>query len=103
MVSFHPTSQKSENLFSMGSFGPKYIGLSYKYTEELYFVTLNSDTKFKLTLVSKMAWEIGWAFIRTLKSLKNCTLMDSFCTKHMFQPENFIGIKWHDTEEWCKV
>ena len=50
LVSFHPTSQKSENFFSMGSFGPKYICLSYKNTEELYFVTLNSDTKFKLTL-----------------------------------------------------
>ena len=44
-------------------------------------------------MVSKMAWAIGWAFIRALKTLKNYTLMGSFCSKHvMFQLENFIGI-----------
>ena len=50
-------------------------------------------------VVSKLAWGIGWTFIRALKSVKNCTLMDFFCPKHiMFQLENVIGIKCHDTE-----
>ena len=44
-------------------------------------------------VVSKMAWRNGWTFIRALKSLKNCTLMGSFCQKHiMFQLESFRGI-----------
>ena len=53
--------------------------------------------------VSKMTWGIGSTFIRALKSLKNCTLMGSFCPKNiMFQVENFRGIMCHDTERWCK-
>ena len=43
-------------------------------------------------------------FIRALKSLKNCTLMDSFCSKRiMFQLKYFIEIMCHDTEGWCKT
>ena len=54
-------------------------------------------------MVSKMAWWIEWAFIKAFKSLKNCTLMGSFCTTYiMFQLENFIRIMCHDTEGWCK-
>ena len=59
-------------------------------------MTLNSDEKIWINpglLVSKMAWGIGWNFIRALKNLKNCTLMGCFCPKHiMFQLENFRGI-----------
>ena len=52
-------------------------------------------------VVSQIAWGIGWTFIRALKSLKNCTLMGSFCLKNvMFQLENFRGIMCHDTEKW---
>ena len=36
-------------------------------------------------VVSKIAWGIGWTFIRAPKSLKNCTLMGSFCPKHSFR------------------
>ena len=54
-------------------------------------------------VVSKMTWGIGSTFIRALKSLKNCTLMGSFCPKNiMFQVENFRGVMCHDTERWCK-
>ena len=43
-------------------------------------------------------------FFKALKSLKNCTLMGSFCPKHiMFQLENFRGIVCHDTEKCCKI
>ena len=41
---------------------------------------------------------MNWVtFIRALKILQNCTLMGSFCPKHiMFQLENFRGIvSWH--------
>ena len=45
---FHPTIQKSENFCSIGYFCQKSIqGLSYKNTEELSFITLNSDAKFE--------------------------------------------------------
>ena len=53
-------------------------GLSYKNTDELSFMALNID--------AKIAWEVGWTFVRVLKSLKNFTPMGSFCQKHiMFQ------------------
>ena len=55
-------------------------------------------------VVSKMVWGIGWTFIKALKSLKNCTMMGSFCPKHiMFQLQDFRGIMGHDTERWCKI
>ena len=47
LVNFHPTTQKSENFFSMGSFFQSIQGLSYKDTQELSFMALNSDTKFE--------------------------------------------------------
>ena len=54
-------------------------------------------------VVLKMAWGIGWTFIRAPKALKNCTLMGSFCSKHiMFQLENFRGIVCHETENFPK-
>ena len=40
LVNFHPTTQKSENFFSMGSFCPKYA----KYTS---FHDTESDAKFE--------------------------------------------------------
>ena len=67
------------------------------------WTVMQNLNKFDL-VVSKMAWGIGWTFITALKSLKNCTLMDSFCPKDiMFQLENFKGIMCHDTEDWCKI
>ena len=107
LVKFHPTTQKSENFTSMGSFCLKYIrfelnkyrGVIFHDTELWCKIWINPDL-----VVSKMAWGIGWTFIRALKSLKNCTLMGSFCQKHiMFQLENFRGIMCHDTEGWYKI
>ena len=93
LVIFHPTEQKSKNFFSMGSFCPKYT--SYKNTEELSFMTLNSDAK---------QWHIRWTFIRALKSMKNFTLMGSFCPKHIkFQMKKYRRVMSHDTIEWCKI
>ena len=63
LVNFYPTIQKSENLTSMGSFFPKYIRFELKKnTEELSFMTLNSDAKFEniLTLLfQKWHEELG--------------------------------------------
>ena len=47
LVNFHPTTQKSENFTLMGYFCPKYMRFELKNTEELSFMTLNSDAKFE--------------------------------------------------------
>ena len=104
-VNFHPTSQKSVDFTAMSYFCLKYMrfelkkyrGIIFHDTEQWCKMWINPDI-----LVSKMAWGIGWTFIRALKSLKNYTLMGSFCSKHMFQLENFKGIMYHETEGWSK-
>ena len=86
LVNFHPTAQTSKNVILMGSFCPnytrfylqKYRLLIFHGTKQWYKILINSDL-----VVSKMAWGIGWTFIRALKSRKNCTLMDSFCPNHV--------------------
>ena len=107
LLNFYPTPQKSENVFSMGSFCPKhtrfelqkYRWVIFQDTEQWCKVWINPDL-----LVSKIAWEFGTTFIRALKSLKNCTSMGSFCPNHiMLQLENFIGSMCHGTEGWCKI
>ena len=106
LVNFHPITKKSKYFFLMCTFCPKYTRLEFqKYkgvifhdTEHWCKVWINPDL-----VVSKMAWGIGCIFIRALKSLKNCTLMGSFCPKHiMFQLENFIGTMCHNNEEWFR-
>ena len=107
LVNFHPTTQKSKNFTSMGYFCPKYMrfelkkyrGVIFHDTEQWCKIWINPDL-----VVSKMAWGIGWTFIRALKSLENCTSMGSFCQRHiMFQLEYFRGIMSHDTIGWCKI
>ena len=46
-MNFHPTTQKSKYLFLMGYFCPQYTGFSHKNIEKVFFMTLNSDTKFE--------------------------------------------------------
>ena len=108
LVNFHPTTQKSKNFTPMGYFCQASIwGLSCKNTEKLSFMKLNSDTKFEKPWPCgfKNGIKIGWTFIITApKSLKNCTLMGSFCPKHiMFQLETFRVIMCHNTKGCCKV
>ena len=84
LVNFHPTTQKSENFTSMGYFCPKYMrfelkkyrGVIFHDTEQWCKIWINLDL-----VVSKLAWGIGWTFIKALKNLKICTLMGSFCLK----------------------
>ena len=47
LMDFHATSQKPENFTLMGYFCPKYMSFELKNTEELSFMTLNSDAKFE--------------------------------------------------------
>ena len=85
LVNFHPTTQKFENFFLMGSFCPKYTrfelqkyrGVIFHETEQWCQIWINPDL-----VVSKLARGIEWTFIRALKSLKNCILMGSFCPHH---------------------
>ena len=81
-----------KNFTLMGSFCPMYIrfepkkyrGFIFRDIEQWCKVLINPDL-----VVSKIAWEIGWTFIRAIKSLTNCTLMGSFCSMHvMFELEN---------------
>ena len=73
LVNFHPTTQKSENFTSMGSFCPKYITFELKYTltlwfqkwhEELgelsveHFASVKGDTKFKGKLIGGLENDI---------------------------------------------
>ena len=46
-------------------------------------------------MVSKLAWGIGWTFIKAHKSLKICTLMGSFCPKRNVSARKFMC---HDNE-----
>ena len=106
LVNFHPNTQRSENFTSMGSFWPKYTRFELKRHRGVIFHGTKQWCKIWINLdlvVSKLAWGIGWAFIRALKSLKNCTLMGSFCPKHiMFQLENFRGIMCHALKDDVK-
>ena len=45
LANSYPTTQKSENFTSMSSFCPKYIKFELKNTDELSFVTLQSDAR----------------------------------------------------------
>ena len=107
LVNFHPTSQKSENFTLMNYFCPRYIRFELKKYREVIFHDPEQWCKIWIDpdlVVSKILWGIVWTFIRAPKSLKNCTLMGYFCTKHIiFQPEKFRGIMCHNTEGWCKI
>ena len=73
LVNFHPTTQKSKNFTLMGYFCPKYMrfelkkyrGVIFHDTEQWCKIWINPDL-----VVSKMAWKIGWTFIRAPKSLE---------------------------------
>ena len=47
LSNFHPTPLKSEHFLSMGVFVQRIQGLSYRNTDELPIMILNSDAKFE--------------------------------------------------------
>ena len=72
-VKFHPTNQKSENFTLMLYFCPKYFSFELKNTDELSFMTPNSDANFKWTLtLSFQKWhkELGELSLEHSKSEK---------------------------------
>ena len=51
-------------------------------------------------LFPKMARRIWWILIRSVASLKICTLMCYFCRKYiMFEPKKYRGVMCHNVEE----
>ena len=95
-MSFYPTTQKSENFSSLGSFCPKYMkiwdkkyrGVIFHDTGQWCKIWINPDL-----VVSKMAWGIGWTFIRAHKS-KKLYVDGFFCQKHLIlQQENSASQK----------
>ena len=104
---FSPNHSKVQTFHFDGLFLSKLCEVWAKKIQRIIFHDTKQWCKIWINpdlVVSKMAWRIGWTFIRALKSLKNCTLMGSFCPKHiMFQLENFRGIMCHDAEGWCKI
>ena len=46
-VNFHPASQKSQNITSIGYFCLQYMRFELKNTEELSFMTRDSGAKFE--------------------------------------------------------
>ena len=52
----------------------------------------------------KMSQKIWLIFLRAVESLKICTLMGSFCAKHIkFLLKKYRRFMSHDNEEWRKV
>ena len=48
--------------------------------------------------------KIWWISMRAVASLEICTLMCYFCQKYvMFDPKNYRGVVYHNTEEKCKI
>ena len=100
LVNFHPTTQKSKNFISMGYFCPKYMrfelekyrGVIFHDTEQWCKIWINLDL-----VVLKLAWGIGWTFIKALKNLKICPLMGSFCPKRNVLARKFQRnyVSWH--------
>ena len=70
----------------------KYRRVTSHDTEEWCKVWLNVDL-----VVSKLAWEIGWTFIKALKNLKICTLMGFSCPKRNVSARKFQRnyVSWH--------
>ena len=75
-----------------------------KYSEQWCKISVNLDL-----VLSKLAWGIGWTFIKALKNLKICTLMGFSCSKRNWR-ENWL-VAWKMTRNlvnfnarsWLKI
>ena len=97
---------KSLKILLDGLFCPKYARFELKKYRGVIFYDTEQWCKIWINpefVVSKIAWGIGCTLIRVLESLKHCTLMGSFCLKHMFQLENYRGIMYNGPEGCCKT
>ena len=79
--------------------------LKIKSTEDLSFMTLKCDAKFKEKLTCGFKYDMNnpMNFHPTTQKLKRFTLMDYFCLNYMrFRLNKYIGVIFQDTEQWCK-
>ena len=96
LVNFHANIQKSEIAFSPKVWAKKkrrsYRGVIFHDIEQRCKIWINLGL-----VVSKLAWGIGWTFIKAHKSLKICTLMGSFCPKRNNSARKFQRnfVSWH--------
>ena len=98
LVNFYPTTQKPKNFTLMGYFCPKYMMFELKKYRGVIFRDTEQGCKIWIKLVvSKIAWGIWLTFIRAPKSLENCRMMDSFCSKHV------MCFSYEISEEFCVV
>ena len=89
LVSFHASSQKSENLHFDGFL----LSKADKVMQSL---------KKNWLLVLKMTWIICWILMRTVTNLKNFD--KNFCRKYiMTEPKKGRRIMCHNTKKWCKI
>ena len=82
----------------MGSFCPKHNILARKFQRNYvsWYWEMMQNLSENWLVAWKMTWE--WTFIKTLRNLKFCTLMGSFCPKHnilarKFQ-RNYVSWYW---------
>ena len=69
-------------------------------------MSLKSDQKFeeKLVCCFRNDKNLVNSDLSTLEVSKICTLIDSYCAKYlMFYLNEYKGVIFHDTEEWCKI
>ena len=84
-----------KNSFRWALFLQSMQGFSYKNTQILSFMTLNSDAKFEENLTLHFqTWreELGELSLEHSKVWKKFTLMSSFCPKYII---NVSAIKFH--------
>ena len=102
-VNFHPTTLKSKIFTSMGISSYKVWAnkMQRSYLSRHWTVVQNLNKPWPCGFENGMK---NWVNFQSTESLKNCTLIGSFCQKHiMFQLKNFREIiMCRDTEGWCK-
>ena len=81
LMNFHPTTQKPKYFILMGYFCPKYTKFELKKYRGVIFNDTEQWCKIWINprlVVSKMAWGIGWTFIRAFKFWKVIHWWDLF-------------------------
>ena len=92
---YQPLKSLMKNSFRWALFLQSIQGFSYKNTQILSFMTLNSDAKFEENLTLHFqTWreELGELSLEHSKVWKKFTLMSSFCPKYII---NVSAIKFH--------
>ena len=104
-VNFQQSAQKSEKLYINGFFLSKELCFGKKTSEGLCVMTLKGNAKFKEKATCGLKNHIRNLvnFVQADESLKICTLIGSFCPKHIkIQMIKYKRVLFHDTEECPK-